>query len=258
MLFFHGVGGGAWSWRAQRSGLATEFRLFVCDARGHGSAPRISDAGLADYYADAKEALAFAVEESGRPVYVAGHSMGGLIAIALACDRPQSVKGLFLVDPVYSDGQSGVYGHFAPGMGRVARWMCEPLLRSFERDGKLSQAISRWLFEHAFENRDRMEAAWPDQRTQVPVEYPRMLRESFDRPIGFELRDFAGEVQAPTYLLDVFRQGGRSRFPQLLARLQERLGPRFTHESVAGGHYLQLDRPGEVNQRLRRFLEENG
>ena len=72
-------------------------------------------------------------------------------------------------------------------MGRIARWMCEPLLRSFERDGKMSQAISRWLFEHAFENRDRMEARrGRDQRTQVPVEYPRMLRESFDKPIGFE------------------------------------------------------------------------
>jgi hypothetical protein len=36
----------------------------------------------------------------------------------------------------------------------------------------------------------------------------------------------------------------------------QRLGARFACERLPGGHYLQLDRPLEVNERLRRFLGE--
>jgi pimeloyl-ACP methyl ester carboxylesterase len=140
-------------------------------------------------------------------------------------------------------------------VGRFARWLCEPLLRSFEHDGRMSRAISRWVFERAFEDRTRMEAAWADQRTQVPVEYPRMLRESFDRPVGFELRDFASEIAAPTFLLEGSRAGTQPRFPELGVTLRERLGDRFQYEAIAGGHYLQLDRPEQVNRRLAGFVE---
>lgn len=254
VLFLHGVGGAAWSWQPQRDALAGRQRVYVWEARGHGSASRVNDAGLADYYVDAKEALAGAGDDARRPVFIAGHSMGGLLAIALAADFPTQVAGLFLIDPVYADGTGDSYGHFPPIAGSIARALCTPLLRSFERDGRMSRAISRWVFEHAFEDRARMEAAWLEQRTQIPVEYPRMLRESFVRPIGFELRDFAAEIAVPVFLLECERDGGRPRFPQLVTALRERLGSRFEHEALAGGHYLQLDRPDAVNERLERFV----
>ena len=170
LLLLHGVGGGAWSWRPQREALAPHCRLSVWEARGHGAAAPVADAGLADYYADAREALAAVVDEARRPALVAGHSMGGLLAIALACDLPQQVAGLFLIDPVYASGDGAAYGHFAPAVGRVARTLCTPLLRSFEHDGRLSRAVARWVFTRAFDDRERMEAAWVDQRSQIPVE----------------------------------------------------------------------------------------
>ena len=57
VLFLHGVGGAAWSWRPQVADLSADRACFVWEARGHGSAPRVRDAGLADYYTDAREAL---------------------------------------------------------------------------------------------------------------------------------------------------------------------------------------------------------
>lgn len=254
ILFLHGVGGGAWSWRPQRAALAADHHVAVWEARGHGAAARIEDAGLADYYADAREALAALTGAARRPAFVVGHSMGGLLAIALACDFAASVQGLFLIDPVYASGEREAYGHFPPAAGRVARVLCAPLLRSFERDGRMSRTISRWIFERAFEDRARMETAWRDQREQVPLEYPRMLRESFTGPAGFALRDFAREIAAPAFVLEGTSGAGKPRFPQLVGTLRERLGARFAYESIPGGHYLQLDRPAEVNERLRRFV----
>ena len=257
VLFLHGVGGGAWSWRPQRDAFAATHRLFVWEARGHGAAARVADAGLADYYTDAQEALAAAAGDARGPVVLVAHSMGGLLAFALATRYAGSVKGLFLVDPVYATGEEA-YGHFSPRAGAVARALCAPLLRSFARDGLLSRLVARWVFVRAFENRARMEAAWQQQRRQIPFEYPRMLDESFGRPEGFELRDFAREIGVPTMLLEGSPAAGRVRFPALVGTLAQRLGPNFRHEHIPGGHYLQLDRPDEVNALLAQFLERYG
>ncbi len=43
--------------------LGADFACFGWEARGHGSARRVADAGLADYYEDAREALAAEVNE---------------------------------------------------------------------------------------------------------------------------------------------------------------------------------------------------
>jgi pimeloyl-ACP methyl ester carboxylesterase len=180
--------------------------------------------------------------------------MGGLLAFALARAAPDAVKGLYLIDPVYATGDEP-YGHFSPRAGAIARRLCAPLLNSFARNGRLSRAVARWIFTRAFDDRARMEAAWIEQRRQIPFEYPRMLSESFGRPEGFELHDFAREVVAPTVLLD---RAGEPRFPRLVATLRERLGAAFEHETVSGGHYLQLDNPEAVNASLIRFLERYG
>lgn len=256
VLFLHGVGGAAWSWGPQREALAPAYRLFVWEARGHGAAAIVDDAGLSDYYADAQEALADAVSQAGRPVVLAAHSMGGLLAFALAFNHADAVKGLFLVDPVYATGDE--YGHFSPRAGAIARFLCRPLLHSFARGGLLSRIVARWVFARSFEDRARMEAAWSQQRLQIPFEYPRMLNESFGKPEGFELTDFAASIVAPVELLEGSPVAGRMRFPQLIARLTERLGANFRHEVIPGGHYLQLDRPDEVNARLARFVERYG
>lgn len=256
ILFLHGVGGAAWSWEPQSAALGTTHQLFIWEARGHGAAARVADAGLADYYVDAREALAEAVRLAGRPVVIAAHSMGGLLAFALATDQPADVRGLFLVDPVYANGED--YGHFSPRAGAIARVLCTPLLRSFARGGRLSRIVARWVFSQSFEDRERMEAAWRAQRLQIPFEYPRMLDESFGKPVGFELRDFAAAIDAPVELLEGTPVRGRMRFPRLIAQLTQKLGANFRHEILAGGHYLQLDRPEAVNDRLARFIERYG
>lgn len=252
VLFLHGVAGGAWSWRPQRADLAAGYRTYTWEARGHGDTPRVADAGLSEYYQDATEALAVIVEQERRPAFVVGHSMGGLLAMALACNVGGGVAGLFLVDPVYATGEEA-YGH-AGMLAGLMRVLAEPVIGSIQRNGRIAQRISRWMFENSFENRAHMEAAWPDQLTQVPLEYPKMLREAFDRPSGFPLRDFAKEIGDPTFVMEGSVGRKRPRFPRLVDTLRARLGTNFSYETIPGGHYLQLDQPDIVTKRLREFL----
>jgi pimeloyl-ACP methyl ester carboxylesterase len=195
----------------------------------------VDDAGLGDYYVDAGEALD-AATACGRPVFVAGHSMGGLLALAVAANRPRDVRGLILLDPVYApDGGAHAGGLLA----RAARVALAPLVRSIERDGTVARGLSRRVFEGAFLERGAMERAWVRQRTQVPVEYPKMMYEAFEGPTGFPNRAFATEIEMPTLLIEP--AGGSPRFPRLVAELG-RLEEAFTHLTLDGGHYLQLDR----------------
>jgi pimeloyl-ACP methyl ester carboxylesterase len=179
--------------------------------------------------------------------------MGGLLAMAIAADRPYAVRGLALVDPVYAPAGGAGGGTHAGGLlANVARVALRPLVRDMERDGPVTRALGRRVFAAAFEDRACMERAWRRQRTQVPVEYPKMMYEAFEGTTGFPNRAFARELAMPTLLLEP--RAAAPRFPELLADLA-RLGRRFTHVTLDGGHYLQLDRSAaDVSHALGEFV----
>ncbi len=255
LLFVHGIGGGAWSWAPQRAAFAAGYRVAIWEARGHGAAAAVADAGLADYELDLREALAAVTAEAAGPVVVIAHSLGAQLALALARDLPAEVRGLFLIDPFYGAGAKG-YGRFTPREGAVAKVLCRPLLDALARDGFVSRFVVRRLFAAAFTDPERRAAAWAGQRRQVPFEYRRMLDDSFGCP-GFDPLDFAVRVDVPIAVLEATKKA-RGRAPQIVPALRARLGPRFTSETIPGGHYLQLDRPAEVNARIARFLDALG
>ena len=230
--------------------LASRFACYVFEARGHGLAARVDDAGLGDYYADAGEALDRVRADAGAP-FVIGHSMGGLLAMALGAARPNDVRGLILLEPVYApNGGAHLGGVFA----RVARSVFAPLVRSMVRDGALARATSRYVFRASFADRGCMERAWTRQRSQVPPEYPKMMYEAFEGPTDFPNRAFARELTMPTLLVEGSVARRRPRFPELVAEL-ECQGDRFTYLVLEGGHYLQLDRSApRVTAALETFV----
>jgi hypothetical protein len=133
-------------------------------------------------------------------------------------------------------------------------WLVLPVVRSYQRDGPLSRAISRHFFRWAFLDAQAMERAWACQRTVVPLEYPRMLTESIAGVQGFAFRPFADLVTAPTCILEARRRPrAGSRFAGVVARFRARGTVRCEHEMLDGGHYLQLDRPAQVTERLLGF-----
>ena len=83
MLFLHGMFGGAWYFeRYQRFFASRGHATYALDLRGHGESRPVEQLGrvsVRDYIADAMTAA----RSLDRPVVV-GHSMGGLLAQALA------------------------------------------------------------------------------------------------------------------------------------------------------------------------------
>jgi pimeloyl-ACP methyl ester carboxylesterase len=81
LLLLHGAGanGAAWAPVVERLQATWPGRILVPDLCGHGRSPRTAAYGLGRHAADVAELLAADDE-----IYVAGHSMGGAIALILA------------------------------------------------------------------------------------------------------------------------------------------------------------------------------
>jgi len=95
VLLVHGLGG-CWQWWLKNlPGLATHARVIAVDLAGFGDSERaIAD----DAYAGQVDMLAGLLDVLGiECAIVVGHSMGGLVAVKMAAEYPDRVRGLALV-----------------------------------------------------------------------------------------------------------------------------------------------------------------
>lgn len=102
VLFVHCLGGSAAQWRAQLEHLRPERRALALELRAHGRSEPARDGldgrgyGIEELAGD----VAAAADELGLESFVlAGHSLGGSVAIEYASRHPERVAGLLLVDP---------------------------------------------------------------------------------------------------------------------------------------------------------------
>lgn len=110
VLFLHGLGGSTYTWRKVAPALARTNRVIALDLKGFGRSekPLDEDYALADH---AAIVAAYIEAEGLKNVTLAGHSFGGLVALAVALDlgrrNPLSIRRLVLIDaPAYPQGDT--------------------------------------------------------------------------------------------------------------------------------------------------------
>ncbi len=124
IVFIHGTPG---SWHAfeaflREPVLAEQYHMIAVDRLGFGAS---AASGPVTSFAEQAAAISgvFALNRSGRPALVVGHSLGGSIAYRLAGDFPDAVGALLVIssalDPALS--RPRWYNHFArvPGVGLI-------------------------------------------------------------------------------------------------------------------------------------------
>lgn len=94
LVLVHGLGGTIENWRGLAPALAAHHRVLVPDLPGHGGSSVLSEAPRVDSLAAAVLAITDA-EHAGDAIWV-GHSLGGVVAIRAAVQRPEAVRGLVL------------------------------------------------------------------------------------------------------------------------------------------------------------------
>jgi len=103
IVLIHGVGLRAESWHAQIDELRRDFEVFAVDLPGHGASQRLNseEPTLAHF----TQAIAgFIVSKIGRPVVIAGHSMGAMIALDMAARHLGHCVGFAALNAIYRRG----------------------------------------------------------------------------------------------------------------------------------------------------------
>ena len=91
VILIHGNGGSAASLVCIAQYLANDYTVYCIADRCQGKS---SDPGVINYELMAKDVFEFISLKNLQKPYVAGHSDGGMVAIALAANYPDSVKGI--------------------------------------------------------------------------------------------------------------------------------------------------------------------
>lgn len=87
--------GSSRNWQTTGADLAAHYHVFALDLRNHGKSPHADTMSYDEMMADV---LTWLDAQSLKAVTIVGHSMGGKVAMLLACRHPQRVERLVVVD----------------------------------------------------------------------------------------------------------------------------------------------------------------
>jgi pimeloyl-ACP methyl ester carboxylesterase len=98
LLCLHGVTRGWQSFLPLIPTLALRWQVYATDHRGHGKSSRAERYLTVDYVTDA---VRFLREEIQQPTVIYGHSLGAMVAAAVAAEAPEFVRAIILEDPPF-------------------------------------------------------------------------------------------------------------------------------------------------------------
>lgn len=97
VIMIHGLGSYLRAWERNMEEVSKTARVIAIDLPGYGKSSKQPHSGAMTFYAEIVKELV--KELDLKNVVIAGHSMGGQIAITTALEYPDMVQGLILVDP---------------------------------------------------------------------------------------------------------------------------------------------------------------
>lgn len=95
LVLLHGMLGSSRNWQTAGRDLAERFHVLAVDLRNHGSSPHAESMTYEEMMADV---VAWLGARGLERATIMGHSMGGKVAMLLACRRPELVERLLVVD----------------------------------------------------------------------------------------------------------------------------------------------------------------
>ena len=231
LVLVHGNAETRQAWRPQIEHFAQRCHVVAPDLRGHGDSEKPIGAypisGFVDDLARLLDALAI-----DRAV-IAGHSMGGRVAMSFALEHPDRARGLVLA------GTSATpFNRAAEQIERVRALGLERELRGFIE------------FESSPDTPETMK----HELLQEALKTPENVRIALWKAVSeFDISSRLGEIRAPTLII----VGDLDRGTPVATARQ-------LHESIPGSqlvviqgvaHFTMLERPDLVNQHIDAFLD---
>ncbi len=235
IVLVHGFTQTIETWRPLAQALATDHRVTLVDAPGHGRSSAVR--------ANLWQGADLLAEAGGKATYV-GYSMGARLALHLALAHPDHVEGLVLL---------GATAGIDSADERVARRESdEALAEQIERDGTAA-FLDRWLSLPLFAGLDPNPADLQARRFNEPAGLASSLRLAGTGTQDPPLWERLHEITAPTL---VAAGALDTKFSALGRRIEAEIGTAAEFELVEGaGHAAHLERPEAFLTMLRAWLD---
>lgn len=238
LIFLHGIGGAARSWRRQLATFGDHFRAIAWDMPGYGgSAPlaSVSIAALAD-------ALQQFIEQLGaaKPILV-GHSIGGMIVQKWLVQFPKVARAVVLAQTSPAFGKAD---------GDWQKSFIAARLGPLDRGETMKSLAPTLVKELVGDDPDPngMELARECMGSVPEASYRAMMLAL----IGFDQRNTLGDISVPTLLLSGSKDNNAPA--PMMAKTATYI-PGAEYVELAGvGHLANLERPAAFDEALGRFL----
>ncbi|MEI8213978.1 MAG: alpha/beta hydrolase [Planctomycetota bacterium] len=253
LLLLHGVTRCGKDWEPLLPALTAAWRVVAFDQRGHGGSERADSYLVTDYVDDV---VRWMRNELAEPLIVFGHSLGAMVAAAVAAELPHRVRGIVLEDPPFHTMGNRIAGSAWQtqfiGMREAAR--CGgPVVAITDALADIRIPMNVGGFKRLGELRDRSSLNWSaqclsqiDPEVLTPVIEGRWLD-------GYDVADILASIHCPTLLLQGDPTAGGALTDADTANAVTLLSF-CQHVRFTGcGHQLHRDRPQEVLQALREF-----
>lgn len=231
VVLLHGFGGDLGSWMFNAETLAADRPVHVPDLPGHGASPPRS----ATTVGDLAQAVAGVCDALSVPrVHLAGHSLGGAVALALATASPGRIASLALVAPV--------------GLGRE---ISAEYLTSFlaaDRRRPMKQALSLLFSDPAAVNSDMVEGVLRSTRRDGVLQALAATLAGFFDPAGaqkLDLRPALAAFRGPVIVI-----WGEADAILPVVQSEGLPGPTAVHRIPGVGHMPMMEAAGTVNRLL--------
>ncbi|MBO9999888.1 MAG: alpha/beta fold hydrolase [Cyanobacteria bacterium SID2] len=251
LLLVHGFGASTDHWRKNISGLQDNFEVWAIDLLGFGRSGKPNLPYSGQLWRD--QLHDFITEVVGKPAVIAGNSLGGYVSLCVAAQKPESAKGVVLLNSAgpFSDSQPAKPNPIA----RVVRWF----------------ALQDWVAFLIFQNtrrrsiiRKTLEKVYVDKTAVTDRLVEDIYRPSCDRgaakvfasvfktPRGASIDELLQQLEKP--LLMLWGEGD----PWMNARERgakfRQYYPSLTEYYVNAGHCPHDEVPDVVNESIQAWV----
>lgn len=229
LILVHGAGGSFLSWHPYLRRLDGE-TVYTLDLPGHGESSGGGRQSVEDYAADVAE---FIEEKHIPKPVIAGHSMGGAVALILALEHPEKFSGVSL-------------------LGSAAKLRVSPLI--LEKAGSpdtFAEAVAL-VNEYSFSPGASKDLLRLSNENMLKT-HQRTLLDDFLACDSFDVADRTASIQIPALILcgtlDVMTPPKHSKL------LAEKIQNSHFHLIENAGHMLALEQPEVVAGLVKDFLD---
>jgi pimeloyl-ACP methyl ester carboxylesterase len=229
ILFIHGSGWNTHMWYSQRDYLKSSMEVVLVDLPGHGESPGIGFDSVGEYRDKVYKMIR---EHDFGKCYVAGHSLGGAIAISLSLAYPDMLKGVILI-----------------GTGARLRVLPQILEGIINDKENTVRDIGELAFSKKTPSALKGQAIYETMKCKGEVVY-----NDFCACNRFDVMDTVNSICVPVLIICGTDDALTS--PKYSLYLHEAInGSRLAFIDDAG-HMVMMEKPMEVNRAIEEFVKD--